>query len=140
MCPVCVRLPPVSFYRLIGKRFVSHASRAPWVQPLFNPGRPTHERIPLTLAVVDLSFALSMLPQPPELLPLLVLDWSALESIRLHFDDGLMRVVADEAAATDGNTSELPPSWDLAVEAPVLAAATDLVWMGATHLSRRRCL
>ena len=86
----------------------------------------------LTLAVVDLSFALSMLPQPPELLPLLVLDWSALESIRLHFDDGLMRVVADEAAATDGNTGELPPSWALAVEAP---AATDLVGMGATNLA-----
>ena len=91
----------------------------------------------LTLAVVDLALALSMLPQPPESLPLLVLDWSALESFRLHFDDGLMRVVADDAAATDGNTSEMPPSWVLLVEAP---AATDLVWMGATNWATRQML
>jgi len=91
----------------------------------------------LTLAVVDLALALSMLPQPPESLPLLVLDWSALESFQLHFDDGLMRVVADDAAATDGNTSEMPPSWVLLVEAP---AATDLVWMGATNWATRQML
>lgn len=47
-------------------------------------------------------------------------------------DDGLTCVVADDAAATDGNTGELPPSWALAVEAP---AATDLVGMGATNLA-----
>jgi hypothetical protein len=119
-----------SCYRLIC-RVLYYPNRGAEVRALLTDAQ--RARV-LTLAVVDLVFALSMLPQPPELLPLLVLDWSALESIRFHFDDGLMRVVADDAAATDGNTSGLPPSWDLAVEAP---AATDLVWMGATNWATR---
>jgi len=122
-----------SCYRLIC-RVLYYPNRGAEVRALLTDAQ--RARV-LTLAVVDLVFALSMLPQPPELLPLLVLDWSALESFRLHFNDGLMRVVADDAAATDGNTSELPPSWDLAVEAP---AATDLVWMGATNWATRQML
>jgi len=122
-----------SCYRLIC-RVLYYPNRGAEVRALLTDAQ--RARV-LTLAVVDLVFALSMLPQPPELLPLRVLDWSALESFRLHFDDGLMRVVADDAAATDGNTSELPPSWDLAVEAP---AATDLVWMGATNWATRQML
>ena len=74
-----------SCYRLI-YRVLYYPNRGAQVRALLTDAQ--RARV-LTLVVVDLALALSMLPQPPESLPLLVFDWSALESIRFHFDDGL---------------------------------------------------
>lgn len=94
-----------SCYRLIC-RVLYYPNRGAEVRALLTDAQ--RARV-LTLAVVDLSFALSMLPQPPELLPLLVLSGKGMGNMCGR-------------RAPRGNAAAAPSAWPARLWSPTSGA------------------